>query len=65
MFNLPDLNVTGFESKAYIRYYVGCLVFFFAILLDFDAHLTAQNIFTDVGFGGFFPQSETMTKTFG
>lgn len=22
MFNLPDLNVTGFESKAYIRYYI-------------------------------------------
>lgn len=21
MLNLPDLNVTGFESKAYIRYY--------------------------------------------
>lgn len=27
MFNLPDLNVTGFESKAYIRYYLGRLVF--------------------------------------
>lgn len=25
MFNLPDLNVTGFESKAYIRYYASCL----------------------------------------
>lgn len=29
MLNLPDLNVTGFESKAYIRYYavVGLLLF--------------------------------------
>lgn len=25
MFDLPDLNVTGFESKAYIRYYAGGL----------------------------------------
>lgn len=28
MFNLPDLNVTGFESKAYIRYYAGGLCVF-------------------------------------
>ncbi len=27
MFNLPDLNVTGFESKAYIRYYTSILSF--------------------------------------
>lgn len=26
-FNLPDINVTGFESKAYIRYYSGCVSF--------------------------------------
>lgn len=39
MFKLPDLNVTGFESKAYIRYYTSCLFFSFTCIQPLTVHI--------------------------